>query len=153
VKERVSALGGTVSIETTPGKGTQVRILVPDQASRTRLIVYVRGRAVLALPAQFVTDTVPSDAYREDRQECDIGSAAGAGPPPFRILVDRGEDRFALAADEVLYERDVQQPDLVLDAEVHPGVYRVRLSGEDPGFLYLDPRALSANHARPDTPT
>jgi two-component system chemotaxis sensor kinase CheA len=143
VKERVEGLGGWLEVESRPGAGMTVRMILPASIATFHGILIRAGGQPFLIPAEAVERAmrVPRDAIErvEDREvirrngqpvsiarlsqvlglpEHD-GHSALAGPHSV-VIVRVGEELAALIVEEVLGDREV------LVKELRPPLVRVR---------------------------
>ena len=97
VRHGVDGLGGTLSVESSPNRGTRVRIVVPVLADLVALHVVRLGEHVLGLRSQGVEGIGPADQAEEPAP-----ALLGLGAPRGAAL--RLADGRSAAIDEVLEE-------------------------------------------------
>jgi chemotaxis protein histidine kinase CheA/CheY-like chemotaxis protein len=126
VRSTVEALGGTIALDTEPGRGTTFQLTLPMRLSRERALVFDYGGVLYAIPARQVLDllTLRDHAVRElaggaalwCRDDvlplCSMGLALGvaAAPGPGKeqaeplavVLATAGNQRWAFALGGVL---------------------------------------------------
>lgn len=130
VRERAEELGGTVSVESRPGRGTKFRIVLPSLLSTFRgILVEAAGRQFVVPTAHVERVTrVRADAVRtvEGRDTISLGGRAvarvslsdvlqlpgpaGNGESPGGVpvvVLGIGDQRIAFAVDAVLDEQEV----------------------------------------------
>lgn len=135
VREKVEQIGGSVSIESQPGRGTLFRLEVPLTLARFRGLFVSAQRHVFALPTAYVERVVRvrADAVRrvknQELVELDgrttvvlrLAEALGLAPnhgdatnadQPFLVLLQAGRARIALRVDEVPREEEVVMKNL-----------------------------------------
>lgn len=141
VRDRVERLGGRLSLTTTSGQGTCVRMLLPASIATFRGLLVRAGRQPLLLPIEAVARALrvaPEDvgnvggraAVRFEGRVVPAGDLAavlgrrhdedGNDGPRTCLIVADGESRAAFFVDEILGEREV------LVKELAPPLVRVR---------------------------
>ncbi len=126
VKRKVEALGGSVSLQSKPGKGTTVALRLPQSLSLMRVLLFRLGTDVYGMPAAEVESV--ARIQPQDRTEI-MGSVAvqhrgrpialtalgpllglNGGPShdrPTAVIVRHGQDSAALVVDGFVDEREV----------------------------------------------
>jgi two-component system, chemotaxis family, sensor kinase CheA len=104
VKEQVERLGGRVELDSRPGAGTTVRLLVPASVTTFRGLLVSAGGQRFLLPLEAVDRVVGSTPG----EGTPLASVLGlpAGEPRACVLVAAGGERAGLLVDEVLGERE-----------------------------------------------
>lgn len=128
VREKVERLGGTIALESQPGKGTAFRIVLPLTLATFRGVLVRAGGQVFVIPAVGV-ERVALVADKEIRtvenretimldgqtlslvhlaDVLEIPHSAGAPAPAAQVVVlGRGAGRIAFRVDAVLAEQEV----------------------------------------------
>jgi two-component system chemotaxis sensor kinase CheA len=130
VREKAEKLGGRVSVVSTPGTGTAIRMTLPLTLATFRGVLFRAGQRLFVVPTaqvERVTRYRPQDVQTvEGRETLALNgravslvslagvlalpetARAGDSPPSTPALVlGSGEQRLAFAVDEVLDEREV----------------------------------------------
>lgn len=118
VRDRIESLGGILEIESTPGKGTAVRIAVPLRLALVRTMLVRIGGQLFGVPVDTVQRTSRlSDAFSPDaptrfrnlvRLDRRLGCDDGAEPDrPWVLCVESESQSVGLVVDEVVGRRDV----------------------------------------------
>jgi len=128
VREKVEKLGGTVSLESLPGRGTTFRLLLPLSVATFRGVLVRVAERVFVFPATHVERALrlrPEEIRTvESRRTVRLGeealaleslatplelplSGAGTYEQPQAVVVSAGDQRIAFAVDEVLGEQEV----------------------------------------------
>lgn len=171
VREKVERLGGRISVETQPGRGTSFRLLLPLTLATFRGLLVRAGGQTLVIPTAQVERVVRvrSGDVRRPAGQPMIAPAGTALPlvwlehvlqlpakparmPPdviTAVVLGTGDQRIAFAVAEVLQEQEV------LIKSLGPPLSRVRnvagaaLLGSGKAVLILNPADLltSALHA------
>lgn len=164
VRDRASSIGGTVTLSSTPGRGTTFRALLPARVTMTRVLLVSAAGSRLAIPAQSVRTVLAltrsevevaagSLFIRLDGEPIplldlarSVGEAAdGALPDPIPVvIVSRRGDWQAFAVDRVLGAREAVQlpPGRLL--EDHAFVRSLALLDDGEVALSIDTGALPA---------
>ena len=125
VQSRVRALGGSLGIETDPGKGTSVTIRLPVTLAIVRALLARVGDERYALPLTHVRETMerrPTTITQVQGKEVfvlrdevlpilrlrDVVQLSGAGAGLEEIVViERGDRRAGLVVDELTGQEDI----------------------------------------------
>ena len=129
VKERVEHVGGEVSVDSEPGRGTAFRIVLPLSLSRFRGLLVKTGGRLFVLPVAQIDhvlrvrrDTIKTVQNRETfthegipfvllslSQVLDLRAAPLDSPPAMlhAVIVGSGSQRLAFHVDEILHEQEV----------------------------------------------
>lgn len=157
VNERIRGLfGGDLQLQTTFGKGTTFRILLPADSRITSLLVVRWKGRTFAVPERYLERVVEIDRSSFIRGENgrlrfeDLGVVTIDGaptintpnPPGFLIIVDCSGERAALLVDDLLFERDLPEARLELGAEEGRFLSHLLIGGKESDFLYLNPATL-----------
>ena len=122
VKERVEALGGSVTVATEVGVGTRFTVTTPTAMVFTPVMVVKAGSGSYAVPVDSVSEIVGPEAIREEAAGTALlhGDArlpivslsamiAEGGAAQSFLVVDSGGQRAAVGVDAVRGERKVVQ--------------------------------------------
>jgi two-component system chemotaxis sensor kinase CheA len=128
VREKVEKLGGTVSLESLPGRGTTFRLLLPLSVATFRGVLVRVADRIFVFPATHVERVLRlrREEIRtvEGRRTVALGEealaleslatplelslpVAASLDQPQAVLVSAGDQRIAFAVDEVLGEQEV----------------------------------------------
>jgi two-component system, chemotaxis family, sensor kinase CheA len=124
VKRQVEAVGGGLAIETEPGIGTSVTLLLPATLALLRVLIVKRGDQRFGLPLASVTEVIAvervmilgarSSIQVRDRPLalCDLASVLGIVAPDLpevsrALVVDATNGRLAVACEQVVGEQEV----------------------------------------------
>jgi two-component system chemotaxis sensor kinase CheA len=159
VKRHVESLGGDLEVQSEPGVGTEVTLLLPVTLSLMRALLLERGGRAFALPMTSVgrVVSVAETTSLENRPALDlegavvplsdlarlIGAAAGPLPrqPPAVVVESLGR-RLALACDELLGEEEVVIKSLGAVLAETPGYLGAAILGDGRIALVLDSNQL-----------
>ena len=158
VKQSVEGVGGGLEVQSEPGKGTEVTLLLPLTLALMRVLLFERGDQPFALPMTSVgrvvavTDTTSlgnRPSIEIDGQVIrlsqlgELASAGGTLPErPPAIVVESLGRRLAVACDELIGEEEVVIKSLgAVLAEV-PGYLGAAILGDGRIALVLDPNHL-----------
>lgn len=171
VRNAVAALGGRVSIASTPGEGTEFTISLPlTLAVMDGMVISVAGQTMV-VPINSVIETIrpgPGDLHRIGTGESllamrgrfipmiDVAASLGfperdPGEPPLLLLVEtESQSQCALVVDAVQDQRQVVIKGLDSNYGAIPGISAATVLGDGQIALILDADALtSARTARP----
>ena len=134
VKTNIENLGGSIDLDTIPGKGTTVRLRIPLTLAIVNALVVVSGQSHLALPQSGIVELLRLQGERlgalveesagtrvlrfrgrllpllvlSDILGEKTGLMAGGEEQALSVVVLRGEDRiFALAVDRILDAQEI----------------------------------------------
>jgi two-component system chemotaxis sensor kinase CheA len=158
VKRSVESLGGGLEVQSEPGSGTEVTLLLPLTLALMRVLLFERGGQPFALPMTSVGRVVavtgttslgnrPSIEI-EGRvvRLSDLGElVGGAAKLPERapaIVVESLGRRLAVACDELLGEEEVVIKSLGAVLAGLPGYLGAAILGDGRIALVLDPNHL-----------
>lgn len=165
VKSEITALGGRIAMQSTPGSGTTLTISLPlTLAVLDGMVVEVAGQT-LVLPVASILETLrvgpddfhpigPSEALLSVRGQAipmiDVARALGlpepAGPEAGSIVVvvEQGEGRLAaLRVDDIRDQRQVVIKGLDANYGPIPGIAAATVLGNGAVALILDPTDLA----------
>lgn len=171
VRNAVAALGGRVSIASTPGQGTEFTISLPlTLAVLDGMVVSVAGQ-VMVIPITAILETIrpgPNDLHivgTNDRLLCIRGKfipvvdvaqglgfvrPAGSSEPRTLLLVEtENQGQCALIVDRVFDQRQVVIKGLDTNYGAVPGVSAATVLGDGQIALILDPDAIANNRVLP----
>lgn len=171
VRNAVAALGGRVSIASTPGQGTEFTISLPlTLAVLDGMVVSVAGQ-VMVIPITAILETIRpgvNDLHvvgTNDRLLCirgkfipvvdvaqGLGFARPAGSPEPRTLLlveTENQGQCALIVDRVFDQRQVVIKGLDTNYGAVPGVSAATVLGDGQIALILDPDAIANNRVLP----
>ena len=171
VRNAVAALGGRVSIASTPGQGTEFTISLPlTLAVLDGMVVSVAGQ-VMVIPITAILETIrpgPNDLHvvgTNDRLLCIRGKfipvvdvaqglgfarPAGSLEPRTLLLVEtENQGQCALIVDRVFDQRQVVIKGLDTNYGAVPGVSAATVLGDGQIALILDPDAIANNRVLP----
>jgi two-component system chemotaxis sensor kinase CheA len=158
VKRSVEGLGGALDVQSEPGRGTEVTLLLPLTLALMRVLLFESGGQPFALPVTSVgrvvavTDTTSLGNRPSIEIEGQIvrlallGGPTGAGSElPERapaIVVESLGRRLALICDELLGEEEVVIKSLGTVLAAVPGYLGAAILGDGRIALVLDPNHL-----------
>ncbi|NBZ86882.1 chemotaxis protein CheA [Stagnihabitans tardus] len=168
VRNAVTALGGRISISTTPGQGTEFTIMLPLTLAVMDGMVVTVGGQTLVVPITSIIETIrpqPSDLHRIGTDETllsirgrmipvvDVSRALGFPSPeitgsPLLLLVEsEGLGECALVVDGVQDQRQVVIKSLESNFGSVPGVSAATVLGDGRIALILDPDAVAGGRS------
>lgn len=162
VRDRARSIGGSVSVTSTPGRGTTFRALLPARVTMTRVLLVAAAGTRLAIPAQSVRTVLALDRpateiaagtlfLRLDGEPLpllDLARAVGeasdaALPDPIPVIVvARHGDWHAFAVDRVLGSREAVQVPPGRLLEEHPFIRSIAMLDDGEVALSIDVDAL-----------
>ncbi|MBI4521625.1 MAG: chemotaxis protein CheA [Gemmatimonadetes bacterium] len=160
---RVRALAGNFEIHSEEGVGTRVTIRLPLTLAITRaLLVRVAGE-VYAIPGMMIGETLPLDASMLSGADGDEVAAIGQKPvrvlrlrkilqtpakpeppQPIAAVVDLGNSRVALIADEVVEEQEIVVKSFQATRGAPPFFSGATILADGRPALILDPANLAS---------
>ena len=169
VKRSVQALGGRISIISTPGKGSRFSLSLPLTLAVLDGMVVTGGEQTLVAPLTAIIESLrprpgevrplgPSHRVLQIRDEyvplIDTGAALGFGPSALTpsegvaILVESEAGRVALMVDHIQGQRQVVIKSLETNYQSTDGVAAATILGDGRVALILDIDGLVATHRR-----
>jgi two-component system chemotaxis sensor kinase CheA len=165
VKRQVESVGGSVLIDTKPGRGTAVTLLLPVTLALLRVLIVRRAGQSFGLPLASVCEVVAIDQVmilggrtsilvrEESVGLADLASALGIVSPDLpqasRALVVQGVNgRLALACEEVLAEQEVLVKPLGRSLAGISGYLGAAILSDGAIVLVLDPAHLARQAAK-----
>lgn len=164
VRTAVQALGGRISIASTPGQGTEFTIMLPLTLAVMDGMVVTVGGQTLVVPITSIIETIrplPSDLHRIGTDETllsirgrmipvvDVARSLGFPSPgtlnaPLLLLVESENlGECALVVDSVQDQRQVVIKSLESNFGSVPGVSAATVLGDGRIALILDPDAIA----------
>jgi two-component system chemotaxis sensor kinase CheA len=170
VKDHVEGLGGSLEVESEPGRGMKVTLLLPLTLALLRLLMCRRGGRTYGLPLNSVrevvtvADTVSLGGKRslEIRGETvpleDLADLLGAAAPelpaePTAMVIATAGKRTAVACDEVVGDEEVVAKGLGPMLSGTRGYLGAAILGDGEIALIVDPNHIlrkPGQHARSD---
>lgn len=159
VKRHVESLGGGLELQSQPGRGTEVTLLLPVTLALMRVLLFERGGHSFGLPMTSVgrvvavADTTslgnrPAlDLEGQVVPLSDLATQIGAAGPPLAehppaIVVESLGRSLAVACDELLGEEEVVIKSLGVIMAGIPGYLGAAILGDGGIALVLDPNHL-----------
>jgi two-component system chemotaxis sensor kinase CheA len=159
VKRHVESLGGGLEVQSEPGVGTEVTMLLPVTLALMRVLLFERGGHPFALPMTSIgrVVSVAATTSLENRPALDLeglvvplsdlaqligASAPQLAPEPPAVVVESLGRRVAMACDELLGEEEVVIKSLGAVLAETPGYLGAAILGDGRIALVLDPNQL-----------
>lgn len=158
VKRSVEGLSGGLEVQSEPGKGTEVTLLLPLTLALMRVLLFERGDQPFALPmtsvGRVVAVTDTTSLGNRPSIEIDggvvrlshLGELAGTGGTlperPPAIVVESFGRRLAMVCDELIGEEEVVIKSLGAVLAGVPGYLGAAILGDGRIALVLDPNHL-----------
>jgi two-component system chemotaxis sensor kinase CheA len=159
VKRHVESLGGGLELQSQPGRGTEVTLLLPVTLALMRVLLFERGGRPFGLPMTSVgrvvavADTTslgnrPAlDLEGQVVPLSDLATLIGAAGPPLAehppaIVVESLGHSLAVACDELLGDEEVVIKSLGVIMAGMPGYLGAAILGDGRIALVLDPNHL-----------
>jgi two-component system chemotaxis sensor kinase CheA len=168
VKRQVESVGGSIAINTEPGKGTTTTLLLPVTLALLRVLIVRRGTQRFGLPLASVSEVVavervmmlggrPSILVREESLQLrDLAPVLGMAAPDLpevsrALVVDATNGRLAVACEEVIGEQEVLVKPLGLSLTGESGYLGAAILSDGAVMLVLDPAHLVRQASRAPT--
>jgi two-component system chemotaxis sensor kinase CheA len=165
VKRQVESVGGSVAIDTEPGRGTSTTLLLPVTLALLRVLILRRGAQRFGLPLASVREVVaveqvmmlegrPSILVRgESLRLCDLAPVLGMAAPDLpevsrALVVEATNGRLAVACEEAIGEQEVLVKPLGLSLGRESGYLGAAILGDGAVMLVLDPAHLVRQSSR-----
>ena len=172
VRNEVRQLGGTVEIDSAPGRGVVFTLRLPQTLAVTQAVFVQIGETTYAVPVASVSGIGRisrerfeggTGGYRyagEDYVLHDLGLLVGQGPAKAEgqaqvplLLVRAGDLRAAVAIDQVVGNREIVVKPVGLQIASVPGIYGATITGDGRVVVILDVAPLVRRHlAQPERP-
>jgi two-component system chemotaxis sensor kinase CheA len=159
VKRQVESVGGSLAIDTEPGAGTRITLLLPTTLTLLRVLIVQRAGQRFGVPLTSIAETVAVEQMMmlggrpqvQVREDClrlsDLALILGLSAPelpdvPYALVVRATSGRLAVACDRVIDEQEViVKPLGPLLAGVQ-GYLGATILGDGTVMLILDPAHL-----------
>lgn len=148
VATTIEKMRGRIEIESTPGEGTAIRLLVPLRTGIEHVMVFRTGEQFFALPMQSVTSAKSANETQQDVDVVSLATALSISEPKRdgQILMLRNsqhqkaakQKRLALAVDELVGPEEVVVRNLPSMLGNHPLINGITLAGSGNKVLLLD---------------
>jgi two-component system chemotaxis sensor kinase CheA len=165
VKRQVESVGGSLAIDTEPGRGTSTTLLLPVTLALLRVLIVKRGAQRFGLPLASVSEVVaveqvmmlggrPSILVREESLRlCDLAPVLGMAAPDLpevsrALVVDATNGRLAVACEEAIGEQEVLVKPLGLPLTGESSYLGAAILGDGGVMLVLDPAHLVRQASR-----
>lgn len=167
VRSNVSALGGLVAIDSTPGRGTQVTLTLPITLAIIQALLVGAGEERFAIPLSGVRETLmvsPSEVQRSAGRELlnlrgdalpvlrlveEFGLAETARDrKQYAVVIGMGDARVALLVDRLEGQQDAVIKPVQGPLRTLRGVAGATEIGAQTAVLVLDVSALVADAGR-----
>jgi len=159
VKDIVSRLSGTVTVATSPGKGTKVTLSVPLSLAIIKALLVEVGAELYAIPTKDVLEVVALESVRTERAGgremavlrdepmllLRLGEMLGAindGRDSKIVVVERAGRRIALGVERILRQEEVVVKALAEPLNRIPGISGATILGDGRVVLILDVYSL-----------
>jgi len=155
VAATLERLHGWVELESTPGQGTTIRLVIPRRSVIEHAMVFRVDNQLLALPMQSVHEVTPSNDRNSKRLPIHFSQLFSTTPAPGReasrilVLASSGERgsrdagrQIALAVDEIVGPQEVVVRPLPPLLSGHPLLSGISLSATGDVVLLLRSQRL-----------
>jgi two-component system, chemotaxis family, sensor kinase CheA len=167
VKRYVEGFGGTLGVQSEPGNGTAITLVLPLALALLEVLLVERAGNVYGLPLASIEEAVTAENVLtlEGRsalelrgrsvQLADLADLIGATTPPLppgspAIIVTAGGRRVAATCDRLLGQDEVVVKPLGALLASAPGYLGAAILGDGRVALLLDPTSLSrASESKP----
>jgi two-component system, chemotaxis family, sensor kinase CheA len=167
VKRYVEGFGGTLEVQSEPGNGTAIILVLPLALALLEVLLVERGESVYGLPLASIEEAVTAENVLtlEGRsalelrgssvQLADLADLIGATAPPLpagspAIIVTAGGRRIAATCDRLLGQDEVVVKPLGALLASASGYLGAAILGDGRVALLLDPTSLSrASESKP----
>jgi two-component system chemotaxis sensor kinase CheA len=166
VKRQVESVGGSLAIDTEPGRGTSTTLLLPATLALLRVLVVERGGQRFGLPLASVTEVIAVEQVmmlggrpsilvgQESLPLSDLAPIIGMVAPDLpeisrALVVDATNGRLAVTCEEAIVEQEVVVKPLGRSLAGVSGYLGAAILGDGAVVLVLDPAYLvrQAPHA------
>ncbi|MDX9800198.1 MAG: ATP-binding protein [Spirochaetia bacterium] len=154
VKEKLSKTdGASLEIKTNPGKGTTVRLKLPDNYIARKVLYFTRGGRITAVDAECVeAEAKDIDAFLKQKsngqlfyKDLPVYTKDGivfSGSPGIKnskgIIFKNNGKKGLLLADKILFTQTIPADRLYLLHSDLPYLYSMRVAGMEREYIYID---------------
>jgi two-component system chemotaxis sensor kinase CheA len=159
VKRQVESVGGSLAIDTEPGRGTSTTLLLPATLALLRVLVVKRGGQRFGLPLASVAEVIAVEQVmmlggrssilvgEESLPLADLAPVIGMVAPDLpeisrALVVEATNGRLAVACEEVIIEQEVVVKPLGRALAGVSGYLGAAILGDGAVVLVLDPAYL-----------
>ena len=159
VKRQVESVGGSLAIDTEPGRGTSTTLLLPATLALLRVLVVERGGQRFGIPLASVTEVIAVEQVmmlggrssilvgEESLALADLAPVIGMVAPNLpeisrALVVEATNGRLAVACEEVVGEQEVVVKPLSPSLGAVPGYLGATILSDGGIVLVLDPAHL-----------
>lgn len=156
-----NALGGTLGMESLPGKGTIFSLTLPGEQDTIPIMIFQMEDRMMALPKRNVAGIFPMEEERIERKEHNLlsyrtdrgslplynlqGKISRRNPrltAPYAMVVQHLGRKAVMPVDDLILERDILRDRFFLGEQKEPFLYEVALTNEEVDFMYLSPALI-----------
>lgn len=168
VKNNISAVSGTVDIESVPGEGSKVIITLPITLAIIKALVVRSSSRCFAIPVTSVRETLSLEGVEIRTVErnrviqlrestlpllalerfFDLEASAGSPESPFAVVVGESEKRIGIVVDDLLGQQDLVIKSLGSMFKGVGGIAGAADLGDQSTILVLDVSGIVAEAMR-----
>ncbi|MDC7241186.1 MAG: ATP-binding protein, partial [Spirochaetales bacterium] len=152
-----NALGGSLSLKTSKGRGTRFSLFLPGQKDLLPLMIFQLEGRLLALPKRNVAGVFPMDEAQIIKKEHNLLYCRLAGDElplfsyggmlsrrssietPYILIVQHLGRKAAMPVDDLVMEREYPRDTFYLGQQKEPFLYEVTLGTDAADFMYMSP--------------
>ncbi|MCP5513836.1 MAG: Hpt domain-containing protein [Spirochaetales bacterium] len=158
VKEKISKIeGSSLEIKTNPGKGTSVRIKLPDNYIARKVLYFLKGGRITAVDSEcveaeandvgsFLIQKNNGQLFYKDIPVYTKDGIVFSGGPGIKnskgIIIKNNGKKGLLLADKILFTQTIPADRLYLLHSGLPYLYMMRVAGMEREYIYIDSSIL-----------
>ena len=156
-----NALGGSLEMETFPGKGTRFILTLPGERDVIPMMIFQMENRLLALPKRNVGGVFPLEGDAVEKGEHNLLSYRIGNDTlplfnlrgmisrksltintPYVLVIQHLGKKAVMPVEDLVLEREILRDHFFLGDQKEPFLYDVNIENEETDFMYLSPALI-----------